>query len=126
MTLTKMFHHTKLADLMDEMPGPSQQGASGAGPGALDCSIQTQNVNDGQSLSALEKLFPWSLGPKLKRRIQVPKKEARSMITFEDLLRESDELKELLEQLISASGNEKVDEGVDTQFRTFPRPNFSL
>lgn len=107
---------------MDEMPGPTQQGSAGAGPGSSD----SENPSDGVSMSSLEKIVPYPLGKKQKRRIQVPK-VARVMLTYQDLLEEDDELKHWLDILVSDHQSEdKLNDTVDTQYRKFPRPNFSM
>lgn len=119
MTLTKFKILT--AELMDEMPGPSQQGSSGAGPGVLDSS----NTSDGESMSALDKIQPTQLGVKRKTRIGLPK-TTHNMVTYEDLIGASDDLKNWISDVAKNHGDEKLDDVGDIQFRKFPRPNFEM
>lgn len=107
--------------MMDEMPPPSQYNGTGAGPASSD----NENPQDGESLVKMEKSVPNPAPAKrvMKPRIKAPESH---MVAYEDILGVADNIKDLLNLLVSEHSGETLEDSVANQYKRFPRVNYSM
>jgi hypothetical protein len=111
----------KHGEMMDEMPGPSQQNGMGSGPASSD----NENPQDGEAMVNIEKSFPGiaPAGTAPKKRIKAPNSH---MIAYEDLLGVADDIKGVLTTLVDEHGGETLEQSQAAQYKKFPRANYSM
>ena len=129
MTLTKFFH-MKTSEVYEGMPdSPNQQGQMGGNPAPV---VDPVNLSDGESMVALEQIYPPATTKNhMRRRFEAPHKPvpevpahgSNHMISYEKFLQESDKLKDLIQLLVSEHSGETMDENMNRQVKRFPRVN---